>query len=81
MQIHVNKLWPFQTVKIKGQRYCFTRSGFGRNVTPIIIRSIINMVMAQDETIQRAMSPYIDDIFVNKCALLHMSGTIFYNLD
>ena len=69
LQVHVDKsLWPFQTVKIKGQRYCHTRLGFGLNVAPIIMRSIINMVMAQDETIQRAMSSYIDDIFVNESA-------------
>ena len=38
------------------------------NVAPIIMQSIINMVMAQDETIQGATSSYIDDIFVNKSA-------------
>ena len=32
------------------------------------MRSIINVVMAQDETIQGAMSSYINDIFVNKSA-------------
>ena len=32
----------------------------------IIMRSIMNMVMAQDKTIQGAMSSYIDDIFVNE---------------
>ena len=26
LQIHIDKvLWPFQTAKIKGQRYCLTR--------------------------------------------------------
>ena len=29
LQVHVDKsLGPFQTVKIKGQRYCLTRLGF-----------------------------------------------------
>ena len=52
LQVHVDKsLWPFQTFKIKGQRYCLTCLGFRLNVAPIIMRSIINMVMAQDETI------------------------------
>ena len=69
LQVHVDKLsWPFQTVKIKGQRYCLTHLGYGLNVAPIIMRSIINMMMAQDETIQGAMSSYIDDIFVNESA-------------
>ena len=27
LQVHIDKsLWPFQTVRIKGQRYCLTRS-------------------------------------------------------
>ena len=30
--VHIDKSWPFQTVKIKGQRYCLTRLGFGLNV-------------------------------------------------
>ena len=69
LQVHVDKpLWPFQTVKIKGQRYCLTRLGFGLNMAPIIMRSIINMAMAQDETIQGATSSYTDDIFVNESA-------------
>ena len=69
LQVHVDKsLWPFQKDKIEGQRYCLTRLGFGLNVTPIIMRSIINMLMAQDETIQGATSSYIDDIFVNESA-------------
>ena len=61
-------LWPFQTVNIKGQRYCLTRLGFGLNVAPIFMQSIIIMVMVLDETIQGATSSYIDDIFVNKSA-------------
>ena len=69
LQVHVDKsLWPFQRVKIKGQRYCLTRLGFGLNVTPIIMRSIINLVMAQDKTIQGATSSYINNIFVNESA-------------
>ena len=67
LQVHVDKsLWPFQTVKIKGQRYCLTCLGFRLNVEPIIMWSIINTVMAQNETIQGATSSYIDDIFVNE---------------
>ena len=33
LQVHVHRsLWPFQTVMVKGQRYCLTRMGFGLNV-------------------------------------------------
>ena len=52
LQIHVDKsLWPFQTVKIKGQRYCLNRLGFGLNVAPQIMWSIIKAVIGQDETV------------------------------
>ena len=81
LQVHVDKsLWPFQTVKIKGQRYCLTRLGFGLNVALIIMRSIINMVMVQDETIQGATSSYIDDIFVNESACEGPSPTIWIDM-
>ena len=67
LQIHVDKsLWPFQTVKIKGQRYCLTRLGFGLNVAPQIMRSIVKAVIGQDDTVSRATSSYVDDIFVNE---------------
>ena len=67
LQIHVDKsLWPFQTVKIKGQRYCLTRLGFGLNVAPQIMRSIVKAVIGKDETVSRATSSYVDDIFVNE---------------
>ena len=54
----------------KCARVCLAcKSENGRsNVAPIIMRSIINMVMAQDETIQGATSSYIDDIFFNESA-------------
>ena len=67
LQIHVDKsLWPFQTVKIKGQRYCLTHLGFGLNVAPQIMRSIVKAVIGQDETVSRATSLYVNDIFVNE---------------
>ena len=67
LQIHVDKsLWPFQTVKIKGQRYCLTRLGFGLNVAPQIMRSIVKAVIRQNETVSHATSSYVDEIFVNE---------------
>ena len=62
LQIHVGL---FQTVKIKGRRYCLIRLGFGF-VAPQIMRSIVKAVIGQDETVSRATSSYVDDIFVNE---------------
>ena len=68
LQIHIDKsLWPFQTVKIKGQRYCLIHLGFGLNVAPQIMRSVVKAVIRQDETINSTTSSYVDDIFVNEC--------------
>ena len=53
-------------VETKGQRYCLTHLGFGLNVTPLIMWSIVNAVMKQDEIVNAGTSSYIDDIFVNE---------------
>ena len=67
LQIHIDKLlWPFQTVKIKGQRYCLTRLGFELNVAPQIMRSVVKAVIRQDETVNGATSSFVDDLFVNE---------------
>ena len=67
LQIHIDKfLWPFQMMKIKGQRYCLTRLGFGLNVAPQIMQSVIKAVIGQDETVNGATSSYVDDILVNE---------------
>ena len=67
LQIHNDKsLWPFQMVKIKGQRYCVTRLGFRINVAPQIMWSVVKAVIRQDETVSSATSSDVDDIFVNK---------------
>ena len=67
LQIHVDKsLWPFQTVKIKGQRYCLTCLGFGLNVAPQVMWSVVKAVIRQDETVSSATSLYEDEIFVNE---------------
>jgi len=67
LQLHVHEsLWSFQTVIFRGQRYCLTRLGFGLNASPSIMKAVLAKVLAQDEIIQRATSPYLDDIFVNE---------------
>ena len=68
LQIHIERiLWPFQTMEIKGTRYCLTRLRFGLNVTPNIMTAIVNAVRAQDENVQKETSSNIDEIFVNEC--------------
>ena len=67
LQIHIeSSLWLFQTVEIKGTRYCLTRLGFGLNMALNIMTAIMNAVRAQGENVQNATSSYIDDIFVNE---------------
>ena len=65
LQIHSDKaLWPFQTVIFRGQRFCLTRFGFGLNVAPLIMKSVIDAIVSQDHTIKSATSAYVDDILM-----------------
>ena len=67
LQVRVDKtLWPFQTVWFRGQRYCLTRLGFGLNVAPQIMKTIVNAVLSQEKAIKDATSAYIDDVYVNE---------------
>ena len=67
LQVRVSEsLWPFQTVMFKGRRYCLTRLGFGLNVAPQIMKTIISAVLSQEEAVERATSAYLDDIYVNE---------------
>ncbi|KFD62362.1 hypothetical protein M514_25485 [Trichuris suis] len=67
LQIHVEKsLWPFQTVTFDGRRFCLTRLGFGLNVAPLVMKAVLNCVLAKDEDIKRGTSAYLDDILVNE---------------
>ena len=66
MQIHVHEsLWPFQTVMYRGRRFCLTRLGFGLNIAPGVMKTVIAKVLEQDQSIHAAASPYVDDIYVN----------------
>ena len=53
-------------MKIDGRRYCLTCLGCDLNVTPLIMKAIISMVLAQDPTVSRVVSAYINDIFINE---------------
>ena len=67
LQIHVDKaLWPFQTVIFRGQHFCLTRLGFGLNVAPFIMKSVIDAIVSQDHTIKSATSAYVDEILINE---------------
>ena len=67
MQLKIDeKLWAYQTVMFRGQRFCLTRLGFGLNVAPAIMKAVLDKVLSQDEKIWKGTSSYIDDILVNE---------------
>ena len=67
LQLKTDKsLWPFQTVVFRNKRYCLTRLGFGLNVAPMIMKSVVSAVIDQDELVKKGTSAYVDDIFVDK---------------
>uniref|UniRef100_A0A5S6QBG4 Integrase catalytic domain-containing protein n=1 Tax=Trichuris muris TaxID=70415 RepID=A0A5S6QBG4_TRIMR len=67
LQIHIDEsLWPYQTVVFMGRRYCLTRLGFGLNVAPLIMKTVLNHVLAQNAVVKKGTSAYIDDILVNE---------------
>ena len=71
LQVHIDKLlWPFQTVKINRQRYCLTHLGFGFNIPPLVMWSIMNAMSAQSKTGERAFN----NIFINEsvCIRAHL---------
>ena len=60
------RLWPFQTVLIRGRRYALTRVGFGLSVAPLIMKAVVRAVLAQDPVVERAVLPFVDDLCVNE---------------
>ena len=48
------------------KKYCLTRLGFGLNVVPQIMKTIVSAVLTQEETVEKAMSAYLDDIYINE---------------
>lgn len=70
MQIRVHEsLWPFQTVMFRGRRYCLTRLGFGLNIAPQVMKTVIAKVLERDEKVLAAASAYVDDIYVDESVL------------
>ena len=67
LQVRVHQsLWFYQTVLFKGGRYCLTRMGFGLNIAPSIMQTIVDAILMKDKRIQWATSAYIDDIYVDE---------------
>uniref|UniRef100_A0A5S6Q5M4 Integrase catalytic domain-containing protein n=1 Tax=Trichuris muris TaxID=70415 RepID=A0A5S6Q5M4_TRIMR len=67
LQVHIDKsLWPYQTVVYKGCRYCMTRLGFGLNVAPLVMKTVLSCALSQDQDVRKGTSAYIDDILVNE---------------
>ena len=60
------RLWPFQTVKVRGELHTLTRIGFGLNCAPLIMKAVVRAILDQDETVGRGVLPYVDDLLVNE---------------
>ncbi|KFD68668.1 hypothetical protein M514_03680 [Trichuris suis] len=59
-------LWPYQTVVFMGRTYCLTHMGFGLNVAPFAMTTLLNHVLSLDPDVRKGTSVYIDDILVNE---------------
>ena len=67
LQIHiVPEFWCYQAVQWHGETFLLTRLGFGLSVAPKVMAAIVDYVLRQNETINRAASAYIDDIYINE---------------
>ena len=60
------RLWPYQTVEIRGLRYCLTRVGFGLNIGPLVMKAVVRAILEQDEVVGRGVLPYVDDLLVDE---------------
>ena len=59
-------MWVNETVMFCGKRYCLTRLGFGLNVTPQIMKTIVSAVLSQEETVEKSTLAYLNDIYINQ---------------
>ena len=53
-----------------GRRYSLTRLVFGLNMPPQIMKTIIGVVLSQEEKVKEGVSAYLDDIYVNEDIVL-----------
>ena len=57
LQIYVEEsLWPYQTIEFNKKRYCLTRLGFGLNVAPRIMKTVLETVAKQNVNVEKAVS-------------------------
>ena len=79
LQVWVDEtLWPFQRVVFCGKRYCLTRLSFGLNVVLQIMKTTVSAALSQEETVEKAMSVYLDDIYINEDVNpANLSGEVF----
>lgn len=67
LQVHVaEELWCYQTVVVNGTRYCLTRLGFGLNIAPQVMKSVVKAILDQDSDVESAVLPYCDDLLVDE---------------
>lgn len=51
---------------IKAKRFCLMLFGVGLNVSPLVMKFIIDAVRSQQESVGRATSVYIVNVYVNE---------------
>lgn len=67
LQLHVDeRLWPFQTVMLDGERFCLTRMGFGLSVAPEVMRAVVKTILEQDPLVERGVLGFVDDLLVDE---------------
>ena len=54
---------------MRGQHYCLKHLGFGLNVAPLIMKTVVRTIVEQDEAIGRVVLPYVDDLLVDRDAV------------
>ena len=65
--MHIDEqLWPYQIADFRGKRYSLTRLGFGLDIALLIMRSIVNVAVSQDDQIRKATSVYIDNQYIKE---------------
>ena len=66
LQVHVDEsLWVHQAVRWKDEIFLLTRLGFGLTSAPKIMTRIVEHVLAESSIINKGVSSYIDDLFVD----------------
>ena len=67
LQLHLERrLWPYQTVQVRGQLYCLTRVGFGLNIAPLVMKAVVGAILKRDEAVNRGVLPFVDDLLVDE---------------